>query len=186
MAGCKLRTSGVGSNSSTNWASTTIKCWLHANVLLNGQQLWHIYIRGSALESSHGQFWRKSFLLSVLRRRKQKKNSGSGSTNGHLNSDTIVRHFKLKPDSICHRCRHIKFNVSLNQPLKCSGSNPFKMESGETNVKVKKTLNALLMGCHLVSVTRLGEFWKSLTANFITKVAQIFGKLFGHLEKHRF
>ena len=139
MAGCKLRTSGVGSNSSTNWASTTIKCRLYASVLLNGQQLWHIYIRGSALESSHGQFGRKSFLLRIcIDETKTKKNSGSGSMNRHLNSDTIVRHFKLKPDSICHRCRQIKFNVSLNQPLKCSGSNPFKMESGETNVKVKK------------------------------------------------
>ena len=39
---------------------------------------------------------------------------------------------------------------------------------------------------YLISVTRLGNFLKFSATNFISKVAKIFGKLFGHFEMHLF
>ena len=36
------------------------------------------------------------------------------------------------------------------------------------------------------SVTRLGDFWKFLATNILTKVAQIFGNFLGCCEKHYF
>ena len=45
---------------------------------------------------------------------------------------------------------------------------------------------SLFMKLSLNSVTRLGEFWKISATKFTTKVAQIFGKLFGLFGKHFF
>ena len=36
----------------------------------------------------------------------------------------------------------------------------------------------------MTSVTRLGDFWKLMPTNFLTKVAQIFGNFLGYCEKH--
>ena len=36
----------------------------------------------------------------------------------------------------------------------------------------------------MTSGTRLGDFWKLLATNFLTKVAQIFGNFLGYCEKH--
>ena len=38
----------------------------------------------------------------------------------------------------------------------------------------------------IISVTRLGDFWKFLATNFLTKVTQIFGNFLGYCEKHYF
>ena len=35
-------------------------------------------------------------------------------------------------------------------------------------------------------MTRLGDFWKFSATTFIAKVAQLFGKLFGHFEKQHY
>ena len=34
------------------------------------------------------------------------------------------------------------------------------------------------------NVTRLGDFWKFLATNFLTKVTKIFGNFLGYCEKH--
>ena len=61
-----------------------------------------------------------------------------------------------------------------------------KEKSASASVKSVSIFVTFTFFYIIVSVTRLGDFWKLLVINFLTKVAQIFGHALGSLEKCNF